>query len=450
MMKKAGVCLILFLACSHLSQGESWAFVGVNVIPMDRPGVLKDQTVLVEDGRVSGIGPVGAVPLPAGVRRIEGEDRYLMPGLAEMHAHIPHPSQGQAQQNKILGLFVVNGVTTVRSMLGHPQHLELQQSIRDGEHPLAPRIISSGPSFNGNSVDSVDGAKEKVTAQKNAGYDFLKIHPGLSRDEFDAMAAQAKQENITFAGHVPLDVGLARALEVQQSTIDHLDGYMQAIISVPENENAPDDFFGVFASPYAVLSKILTVARQTAEAKVWNVPTQTLIENVFSAEDPQTLAAWPEMGYMSEQTVANWINAKQSTQSNALYNTGVAQQTIFVRRVLIKALHDAGAGLLLGSDAPQIFNVPGFAAHRELGVLVKAGLTPFEALETGTKNPAVFLGEEGVFGTIKEDARADLILLRGNPLEDIANTQRIDGVMLYGRWLDRGDLDRILEDYERK
>ena len=449
MFRKTCLCLVV-LSCIQPSLAESWAFVGVNVIPMDQMAVLQRQTVLVEDGRIRGIGPVGAVQLPAGVRRIEGEGRYLMPGLAEMHAHLPPPSLGDTQQNKVLGLFVVNGITTVRSMLGHPQHLELQQSIAEGEHPLAPRVITSGPSFNGNSVNSVDQATDKVIEQKNAGYDFLKIHPGLTRDEFDAMAAQAKVQEITFAGHVPLEVGLARALAVNQSTIDHLDGYMQAIINVPEGEVAPNDFFGVFASRYADLAKVLSVARDTATAQVWNVPTQSLIENVFSAESPATLAARPEMRYMSEQTISNWFNAKESTQNDARYSEDLAQQTLFVRQVLIKALHDAGAGLLLGSDAPQIFNVPGFATHRELQSLVQAGLTPYQALETGTKNPAVFLSEAENFGTVTENARADLILLRKNPLEDISNTQSIDGVMFNGRWLDRTDLDRILAGYERQ
>ncbi|MEM7281388.1 MAG: amidohydrolase, partial [Pseudomonadota bacterium] len=361
MRKTSWILLLIWSMSTNLSMAESWAFVGVNVIPMDEAKVLKQHTVLVEDGVITGVGPVGSVPLPAGVRRIEGEDRYLMPGLAEMHAHVPQPAQGSDFQEQVLALFAVNGITTIRSMLGHPQHLELRETINSGAHPLAPRVFLSGPSFNGNSIDGVEDARAMVEDQKNQGYDFLKLHPGLTLEEFDAMAEQAQASGMVIAGHVPLDVGLARALEVRLSSIDHLDGYMQAVLNVPEGETAPDTFFGVFASPFADIEKIINIATQTAEAGVWNVPTQSLIENVFSTEDPEVLAAWPEMRYMPAGTVLNWANSKRSLLSDPRFSASVSQQTIFVRQVLIKALHDAGAGLLLGSDAPQVFNVPGFA-----------------------------------------------------------------------------------------
>ena len=443
------ILLISFLGWTlsgSQSWAESWAFVGVTVIPMTQEKVLPQYTVLVEDGTITGVGPIGSVALPPAVRRIDGENRYLMPGLAEMHAHIP---QATGAQERVLSLYVINGITTARGMLGHPDHLGLRKRIDEGSDDIAPRIITAGPSLNGNSVDGKENAAKKVRAQKKAGYDFLKLHPGLTRTEFDAIVETAQELDIPFAGHVSTDVGLARALEAQQDSIDHLDGYMQMITTLPQGETLPAaDFFGVFLGHWVDPQKIQEIAKQTAAAKVWNVPTQTLFENVVSNEDPKALKARPEMRYVNASTLEQWTNAKQSMQQDQRYSTSLAHQSINARRQLIKALNDAGAGLLLGSDAPQIFNVPGFSIHRELQSYVEAGLSPYQALVTGTINPALYFGKSGQFGGVAEGQAADLILLRGNPLENIANTQSIDGVMVRGRWLARSDLDRMLVNLE--
>lgn len=147
-------------------------------------------------------------------------------------------------------------------------------------------------------------------------------------------------------------------------------------------------------------------------------------------------------------TISQWTNSKQQVLNDPEYDAAIVAWAIDIRRKLILALHEAGAGLLLGSDAPQVFNVPGFAIHRELGYLVATGLTPYEALLTGTVNPAVFFGQDQVFGTIETGKEADLVLLDANPLEDISNTRRIHGVMLRGRWLPRKELDGILAGFE--
>ena len=147
---------------------------------------------------------------------------------------------------------------------------------------------------------------------------------------------------------------------------------------------------------------------------------------------------------MPATTVKNWVARKRRAVDDPDYDPDIARRFIKLRRQQIKSLNDAGAGLLLGSDAPQVFNVPGFAAHRELAVLVDAGLTPYEALKTATLNPAVFFAAEHEFGTIQPGRDADLVLLRDNPLEDIRNTQKIEGVMVRGRWLSRIELDSML------
>ena len=433
------------LAFGNVADADVTAFVNVNVVPMDREIVLEAQTVIVEGERIREIGAVAATSVPDGVTVVDGTDRFLLPGLAEMHGHVTDTSPRSL--DRTLGLFVANGVTTVRGMLGRAAHLELRERILSHQ-VLGPRLITSGPSFNGSSVSSPAQAASKVRAQYNAGYDFLKIHPGLSRSEFRAIAATAAELGIPFAGHVPADVGVLMVLDSGMSTIDHLDGYMQALVSPNEDPSGGfDGFFGLLLAGAARESRIQEIAERTAAAGVWNVATQSLFEHTANSVPPEDIAEWPEMKYVSPATLDQWSQVKLSLLNEPTFDRAMADRAIEIRRKLILALHQAGAGLLLGSDSPQRFNVPGFALHRELELLVKAGLTPFEALRTGTVDASRFFGASDR-GTIAVGAVADLVLLDDNPLMDIANSRRVHGTMLRGRWVSRPELDSILSRAE--
>jgi hypothetical protein len=413
----------------------AYAFTNVTVVPMDTDRLVAGQTVIVRNGRITAMGPSAGTKVPSGVTVIEGRGRYLMPGLAEMHAHVP-PGTDRQWIEDVLFLYSANGVTFARSMLGAPHHLELRARAERGEI-LSPRIYTSGPSLNGNSVPSPADARRIVTEQKKAGYDFLKIHPGLDRARYDAIAETARALNLPWGGHVPDAVGLARALEVRQATVDHLDGYMSLLVRDGSPlANAAPGFFGFALTSAVDESKIAEIVRRTRAAGTWNVPTESLIEHVLLPEPSAAeLIQREEMRYVPREMRDQWMKAKADNLAAKDYDPALARRYVDVRRKLIKALHDGGAGLLLGSDAPQWFNVPGFALHHELRMLVASGLTPFEALATGTRNVAKFLGQEDVFGTVSAGKRADLILLEANPLADVANVQRRAGVMLNGRWL---------------
>jgi imidazolonepropionase-like amidohydrolase len=433
------VCLCLFavVAATLVAQpaGSGVAFTHVSVIPMDREAVLPDQTVVVRDGRIAEIGPAARVSVPADVVRVDGRGKYLMPALAEMHAHVPGGNAPDAQIGRVLSLYAANGIGTIRGMLGHPRHLALRERIARGEI-WAPRLYTSGPSFNGNTAQTIDAASAMVREQKAAGYDFLKIHPGVPRPVMDALAATAAEVGLTFAGHVPADVGLLHALELKPRTIDHLDGYIEALA----RDGAPaSQWFGVNLTDHVDESRIPAIVQATKAAGTWMVPTEILLESTTSDEDPAAMAQWPEMRYANPQQVAQWI----ATKKKMIAEVPSASRGRFIqaRRRLLKALHDAGVPFLLGSDAPQMWNVPGFSVHRELRVLVAAGLTPYEALASGTRHVATFLGTLDTAGTVAAGKRADLVLLDGNPLADIRNSSRIAGVMLGGRWLDRAALD---------
>lgn len=422
------------------AQADATAFINVNVISMRDDQVQTGQTVLVGDGKIQVIGPVDSTPLPKDIEVVDGTDRYLIPGLAEMHAHVPGANSPELERT--LTLFAANGVTLIRGMLGQPSHLPLRDALLRSDR-FGPRLVTSGPSMSGNSVSSVAEGASKVRAQYEAGYDFIKIHPGLSAAEYEAVADTANKLGMPFAGHVPVAVGLQNALASGISTIDHLDGYLAALM--PPDSDASGGyggFFGVLLASQLGEEQITELAAQTAAAGTWNVPTESLFEHRVSEVTIAELTSRPEMRYMPKATVQQWARVKQRLENDRDFDPEDARQAIRLRRLLIKALHDAGAGLLLGSDAPQVFNVPGFSIHHELDFLVAAGLTPYEALATGTTAVAEFLGSNT--GEVAVGRDADLVLLDADPLFDIGNTRRIHGVMLRGHWYSAADLQERL------
>jgi imidazolonepropionase-like amidohydrolase len=420
------------------------AFINVNVVPMDRERILADQTVVVRGGLVIEMGPAASVVVPAGASRIDARGKYLIPGLAEMHGHIPGGNAPDEVVDRVLQLYALNGITTVRGMLGHPRHLELRaRAIRN--EIVSPTIYTSGPSFNGNSVTSPAVGRQMVIDQKAAGYDLLKVHPGVSREAFDTVAATAQRLGIPFAGHVPLAVGIERALDAQFASVDHLDGYVEYLVRPGSPVSASQSqFFGINLVEHLDESRIPGIVARTRSAGVWNVPTQILMENLAGNESAEELATRPEMRYWFPNQIEQWKGTKREFEQEPAARR---LQWLLVRRQLIKQLYDAGAGLLLGSDAPQMWNVPGFSTHRELEALVKAGLTPFQALTTGTTKVAEYFGTTDRTGTVEVGKQADLILLDANPLENITHTQRIAGVVLRGRWIPRNEIDLRLASF---
>ncbi|MDH3298208.1 MAG: amidohydrolase family protein, partial [Gemmatimonadota bacterium] len=416
------------------------AFVGANVVPMDEERVLEHQTVIVADDRIIRIGPAGEVDVPDAATVIDGSGLYLMPGLAEMHAHIPSARAPEEYLTNTLFLYVANGITTIRGMLGEASHLELRQASAADEI-LAPRIYTSGPSLNGNSVGSPAQADRMVREQKEAGYDFLKLHPGLTRANFDAIVEAADEVGIPFGGHVSLDVGLARTLEAGQATIDHLDGYVEELANSTPGEAS--QFFGLNLAEFADIGDMPRLARRTAEAGVWNVPTMALFPEFFG--NPDDYLGRADVKYVSRQQAQGWAGNIRQRQSNPLFAPENGILLLELRRQILRELHEAGAGILLGSDAPQIFNVPGFSMHEELAEYVESGLSPFEALQTGTVNVARFYEALNERGTVAEGMIADLILVRGNPLQDVDNVRQPAGVMLRGRWIPANEIEERLE-----
>ncbi len=405
------------------------AFVHVNVLPMTSERVLRDHTVIVRGDRIVEIGPSAQVKVPEGAVRIEGRGYYLIPGLGEMHGHIPSPQAPREYLESVLFLYLANGVTTVRGMLGAPGQLELREQARRGEI-LSPTLYLAGPSFNDASINSPEEAIARVREQKQQGWDLLKIHPGLTREEYDAMARTAKEVGMRWVGHVPAAVGLVHALEMGQETIDHLDGYIEHL----QGDQGPLD-----------PAKLQDIVRRTREAGAWVVPTMALWEVLIGARDLETLLAYPELRYMPPSAVENWTRAYRARVASPQYDRKRAERIAAHRKEILRALHRGGVRILFGTDAPQQFSVPGFSIHREIPVLLECGLTPYEILQTATRHVGEYFRDKDRFGTIEVGARADLVLLRGNPLDDLAHLKNPVGVMVRGRWLPEKEIQERLE-----
>jgi imidazolonepropionase-like amidohydrolase len=437
------ICVtLLFHPVLIAQQDNDIVFVHVDILPMNKEKLIRDQTVIIRNGRIQSIRPTSGKKIRGTV--INGTGKFLMPGLAEMHAHIP-PVNDIEPMKKVLTLFLANGVTTIRGMLGHPLHLELRKKVADG-NIFGPNIITSGPSFNGNSVATPADGALMVHEQKKMGYDFLKLHPGLSKEKFLAITKAAYDAGIPFAGHVSFDVGVWMAISSGYTTIDHMDGFIEAL--VPGIEHMREESIGLFAmyiADHADTAKIPSLINALKENNIWVVPTEALSQRWFSPlRSPEELAAAPEMVYMDKKTVTAWKRSKETLMANASYDQEKMIRFMELRKKLIRSMSNGNVGILLGSDAPQVFDVPGFSTHQELQYYVEAGLTPYEAIRTGTYNIGRFLKRDDV-GIIRVGAVADLLLLDANPLEAIENTSKINGVMKNGIWYPKAFLDEQLE-----
>ena len=437
--------ILLILSCQSQSPTVSSTAIlieNVNIVDVMQTRTLKGHHVVIDSGLIKRITTQVIDPEDYTIH-IDGENKYLMPGLAEMHAHIPGPNTSRERLKETLFLYLSNGVTTIRGMLGHEMHLKLKEEVANGE-VLGPRIYTSSPSLNGNSVQTPQEAREKVTAYAKAGFDFLKIHPGIQRDVFDTLVATAREHDIPFAGHVPVDVGIRHALDSEFASIDHIDGYLEGLVPADKNlDPTSNGFFGYNFTDETDTALMGELVALTKEKKVWIVPTQSLFERWFAPADVEALLAQPEMQYMPASTLEQWRTRKiQSTGPDSGFDPEKWERFISIRRLLLKGLHDEGHGMLLGSDAPQLFNVPGFSIHHEIQGMLRAGLNPLQILATGTYQPARYFDQTHVFGQVKEGFEADLILLSENPFNNIENLKAIEGVFARGRWIDK----KMIED----
>jgi imidazolonepropionase-like amidohydrolase len=316
-------------------------------------------------------------------------------------------------------------------------------------------ILTSGPVIDGPStqwgraaavVRTSAEAERVVAAQKNAGYDFLKIYSRLSRDSYFGVVAAARQHRIPVTGHVPVSVTVEQVLRAGQSSIEHLLGYLDAIESDRSPVRGKQGWrYRMQAFEHVDESKIGRAAAATREAGVWNCPTLVAMSKWVPPEQARLLLEREEMRYAPAQVLQHWLPWRGfRLESFGPEEFALADKARRIYQSLVAGLRESGAKILAGTDTPSPLVVPGFSLHEELRNLVDAGFPTYAALEAATRLPAEFAGQEGKFGVVAVGARADLLLLRSNPLEDIRNANDIAGVMVRGHWIPRTEIDSML------
>lgn len=414
----------------------------VCVVTMQTPEVACGRTVVIDAGRVVDIHATGDGREAPGERVIEGRGRYLMPGLADMHTHLGLvlPQDGDptmADMESDLQLYLPNGVTAIRNMRATPGLLELRRRLQAGEL-LGPRLIASGPSLNtslpesfGPNVRNREEAVAAVRRQHNAGYDLIKVHQVLAQEAYNAVLDTAAELALPVAGHAQSDKPALQSARL--SSLEHAEEVAELLGDEGDFSTAP---------------QVLETLRRGG---VYVTPTLAVFDMIHRyLTDPglAALYARPDTRYAS----AYWRHAMQAERNffrgafGADYENlaGVLAEDSRRLQRITQQLQEAGVPLLLGTDAVGLLP-PGFSVHSELAMLVRSGLSPYEALRTATVNPALWAGLEGEAGVVAVGARADLVLLERNPLKDIHNSRSIEAVVREGRWLDRTALDAMLE-----
>jgi len=437
----AGIITSVALGAPAAAQPVA-AFVDVTVIPMDRERTVDHQTVIVRDGRIERVGPSAATVPPANALIIDGRGKFLMPGLGDAHAHLSTPGGGQMLAERAVQLYALNGVTMARSMYTEPHHGPVRDRVDRGEL-LGPRLVLVSPPVGGQNVQEPAAARAAVQAHHAAGYRIVKVMPGLTRATFDTLVAAARAADMQLAGHIPADVGLRAVLDAKFLSIEHLDGFFEALHASPVS-GPQSGFFGL-----GVLTSVdeLRIPQVVADVKASGttvVPTEFEMELFTSTEAGSDLAKRPEMRYAPAQLVAGWTQQKEGSARAFGITPERGARYRELRRRLIRDLNAAGVPIAAGSDAFNMFDVAGFGTFEEIETLVESGLTAYQALTAATVNVARLMGLDRDAGTIAPGRYADLVLLDANPLGDVRNVRRQAGVMLRGRWLPRTEIESKL------
>lgn len=465
--------MILAGALLLLTASGKGAIAITNVTLIDGTGrsPVAGQTVIIEDDRFSFVGAAGQAKVPTGAKVVDGKGKYVIPGLWDMHTHLDDPELLEVKPTKTekelqLPLLIANGVTGVRDMGGDLALMkDWRRRIEDGKL-LGPRLYFTGPLVDGPkpmwpasvAVATPAEGRKAVQELKRQGADLIKVYSLLSKESFLAIADECKKQSIAFAGHVPYQVTNIEAVEAGQKTIEHLlqlDRELADPDKVSElRKQMPSDLSrgaqfkylrGVFEQAYSekLASDFFALLKKHG---TWVTPTlNVVIRNAsFDATDKtmQARAAY-EPAYIRE-----WWNPELNVHLKGTAPEVNEGQLITFRiyQRIVRGMKAAGIPMLVGSDMggnPHCFS--GWGVHDEMALLVESGLTPMEVIVAATSNPCKSLGIDKQVGTISTNKLADLVILRANPLENIHNTESIDGVVKNGSYLSRADLDRILQ-----
>ncbi|HEY9405325.1 MAG TPA: amidohydrolase family protein, partial [Pyrinomonadaceae bacterium] len=407
------------------ARSQSLVFTHVTVIDMTGVPARPDMTVVIGDGRISALGKFGRIRIPKGSKVINAAGRFLIPGLWDMHIH----SGGYQDGRKNFPVFVANGITGVRDMASPPEDVLRLRKEADAGNFASPRMIVAGPILQGplhfqmpllRSVSNESEVKETVSYLKKSGVDFIKIGDSLPRDLYFVLAAETKRQGVPFAGHLPIGVGAGEASDSGQRSIEHFGSarFHGVLLACSTREAELGKYVG----------ELLEAAKkgdESADTKLFRAGLTKPLLDTFSDEKATSLFAlfaknqtWQVPTLVALREV--WTSKrKELGDEDKRYGDRVWQKYL----EMVSAMRRKGVMLLAGTDLPLNNGVS--RLHEELSLLVQAGLTPMEALQTATRNPAKFMGRSDMIGTVEKGKIADLVLLDASPLENIGNTQKI-------------------------
>jgi imidazolonepropionase-like amidohydrolase len=464
------LCVFLPFSCSKKHASGPLAITHVTLIDATGADPKPDSTVIVAEQKIQSIGPSATTRVPGDAQVIDATEKFLIPGLTDFHLHLTGAGEPTGSREFFIPLLLANGITTVRDMGGYLQALiPLRQEIRSGKR-VGPEILFSGPYLDGDPpsfqpslvVTNATQATDDVQSLVAQGVDFIKVQSILSRTAYFAIADAAKQQHISFVGHVPDRVTAAEASDAGQKSIEHLTGVLRACSSVeprlmeeqfrggPKSETPQGSHAREVAWERELLS---TYSDKTCDALIakfranqtWQTPTLVLLRH-DAYPTPQSDAAVAEiLRYAPKSIVLKWQEVRKKQDQFATPAEFELRNQLFARSSQVVAkMQSAGVGVLAGTDSAAPELIPGYSLHEELALLTEAGLSPMQALQTATKNPADFMGVIQKQGTIEAGKNADLLLLDANPLDDIRNTKKIRALVIHGKLLDRAALDDLL------
>jgi imidazolonepropionase-like amidohydrolase len=442
----------------HAVAGDlTLVFTHVNVIDVTGTLVQPDMTVIVHGQRIAAVAKSGQAQIPEGAQMVDARGKYLIPGLWDMHVHTVFGDWLPGNEKVTLPLFVANGITGVRDMGGDLDSLKVWRSEIAAGTLLGPRMVIAGPMLDGPvprfpssaSVANPDDGRKVVDDLKSQGVDFIKIQSLIPREGYFAAAGEAKKLGIPFVGHVPDAVRASEASDAGQKSIEHFTGIFEGCSTIEDQLLKGPKTLGRNVATYDP-ARAKTLIALMAKNQTWQVPTlvwergQWLLDDIDLSHDP--LAKYAPAVWKDRTWPGFTRDILKDMDTDPL---PVRQRFVQMELEMTLAMHRAGVPFLAGTDtAAGVHIFPGFSLHDELALFVQAGLTPVEALQTATRNPAQFLGRLSDLGTVQAGKIADLVLLDANPLDDIHNTRKIRAVVLAGRYLSRSDLDEMLHRVE--
>jgi len=456
------VLVVSYVAAN--AQTTALVITHVTVIDMTGAAPKSDMTVVISGNRIVSVDKSKRVPKSAQV--IDGTGKFLIPGLWDMHVHFK-------EIERTFPLLLANGVTGIRNLGGDLDQLVKWRSEVASGRLLGPRIITCGPIVDGpnpsahGSVITVADANEgraAVDLLKSKGSDCVKVYDQLPRDAYFAIIAEAKKVGLPVVGHVPLALTADEAANAGQRSIEHLGNVFESATTLRQQLIADDAKAGPVKDPSEFPRRIAakgermlaTYDEKRAEQifasyvrnHTWQVPT---LETKWSLSFFDDLVGKGDsrLKYIPKSELEYWTPEKNFFARYRTPEYIVYRKRLFQRELdLVRDMHQAGVMFMTGTDLSGAYVFAGFSVHHEMELLVQAGLSPYESLQAATRNPALFLGESKDWGTVESGKLANLVLLSANPLLDIRNSQKIDGVVLLGRYLSRGDLRSLLAKAE--